>query len=78
MKIKSHSGTKKRVKVRKSGTVMVQKSCKNHLLVNKSKGGKAAFPNGKPVDPTMMTAIRRLLPGKVRLKKARKEQPVAA
>ncbi len=65
MKMKSHSGLKKRVKVKKSGTVMVQKSAKNHLLSNKSKKQKKAYPNGMPVHPTMMSAVRRLLPGKV-------------
>lgn len=71
MKIKSHSGTKKRVKVRKSGTVMVQKSARNHLLINKSKKQKGSFINGMPVHPTMMVSLRRQLPGKVTLKKNR-------
>ena len=55
---------KKRVKVRKSGTVMVQKSCKRHLLVNKSKGQKKAFLNGYPVHPTKMRVLRKMMPGK--------------
>ena len=42
MKQKTHSGLKKRIKVRKSGTLTVSKSCKRHLLSNKSKGQKAA------------------------------------
>jgi len=69
MKQKSHSGLKKRVKVRKSGTARVQKSCKNHLLSNKSKKQKKMDNNGKEIDPTRMQSIRRLLPGKVTLKK---------
>ena len=48
MKQKTHSGLKKRIKVRKSGTLSVQKSCKRHLLSNKSKGQKAAGKCGLP------------------------------
>jgi len=63
-KQKSHSGLKKRVKVRKSGTVSVQKSCKNHLLANKSKGQKKLHKSGMPLEKTKVKAIRKLLPGK--------------
>ena len=66
-KQKSHSGAKKRVKVRKSGKAMVQKPCKNHLLMSKSKRQKDANPDGLPLHPTRAKAIRRLLPGKVQL-----------
>ena len=66
MKQKSHSGLKKRIKVRKSGTVMAQKSCRNHLLSNKSKGQKNKGSSGYPVHPTKIKAIKRLLPGKVK------------
>lgn len=65
MKQKTHSGLKKRVKVRKSGTVSVQKSCKNHLLSNKSKRQKKSFLGGMPINPTKMRAVRRLMPGKI-------------
>jgi large subunit ribosomal protein L35 len=65
MKAKTHSGTKKRVKVRKSGVVMVQKSCKKHLLSNKSKRQKKSFLSGMPVSATRAQSIRRLLPGKI-------------
>ncbi len=73
MKQKHHSGLKKRVKIRKSGTVTVEKSCKNHLLSNKSKRQKKAFSGGMPVSKTRFKALRRLLPGAVSLKKNRKE-----
>ena len=66
MKQKTHSGAKKRIKVRKSGTISVQKSCKRHLLLNKSKKQKKAFASGYPVDPTRMYALRKLMPGKVK------------
>lgn len=77
MKIKAHSGTKKRIKVRKSGTVMVQKAAKRHLLINKSKKQKGSFPSGMPVNATQMVALRRLLPGKVTLKRAKKAEVAA-
>ncbi len=69
MKQKTHSGLKKRIKVKKSGTVMVQKSCKNHLLSNKSKKMKKSHLSGMPVCKTKMQSLRRLMPGTVVLKK---------
>lgn len=66
MKAKSHSGAKKRVKVRSSGTISVRKSCKNHLLSDKSKRAKNASPFGMAVDQTKLVALRRLLPGQVK------------
>lgn len=69
MKQKSHSGLKKRVHVKKSGTVMVQKAGKKHLLSNKSKRQKKSFPGGLHVDSGRMQSLRRLLPGIVKLKK---------
>ncbi len=74
MKQKHHSGLKKRVKIRKSGTVTVDKSCKNHLLSNKSKRQKKSFLGGMPVCKTRVKALRRLLPGAVPLKKTQKEE----
>lgn len=71
MKQKSHSGLKKRVRIKKSGTVMVQKACKQHLLSNKSKRQKKSFPGGLHVDSGRMQSLRRLLPGIVKLKKVR-------
>jgi large subunit ribosomal protein L35 len=40
MKQKSHSGTKKRVKLTGSGKIRMEKGSKRHLLVNKSKRQK--------------------------------------
>lgn len=65
MKQKTHSGLKKRVKVRKSGTVMVQKSCQRHLLDNKSKKQKKLNKSGMPVPAGRRQSLRRLMPGKV-------------
>lgn len=67
MKQKSHSGLKKRLKIKKSGVLMVEKSAKRHLLSNKSKRQKAAFPGGMHVHATKLKAIRRLMPGKAQL-----------
>ncbi len=72
MKQKSHSGLKKRVRVKSSGVAMVNKSCKNHLLSNKSKRQKKAFSSGMPIASTKLKAIRRLLPGLVTLKSSAK------
>lgn len=68
MKIKSHSGLKKRVKIRKSGKVMMQKPCRKHLLSDKSKSQKKSFRSGFPLHKTQLKAVRRLLSGKVNLR----------
>lgn len=73
MKQKNHSGLKKRVKVRKSGTVTVDKSCKNHLLSNKSKRQKKSYSGGMPVPKGKFKALRRLLPSRVKLSKNSEE-----
>jgi len=64
MKLKSHSATKKRVKYTGSGKIRLQKSCRNHLLINKSKKQKKAFPGGKPTSPGNIAQIANLLPYK--------------
>lgn len=71
MKLKTHSGAKKRLKVRKSGKVMSEKSAKNHLLSNKSKGQKEAFKFGMPLHSTRVRQVRRMMPGKVQLQARR-------
>ena len=65
MKQKAHSGAKKRIKVRKSGSLMVEKASRRHLLINKSKGQKSKGKTGLKIDPTKMQAVRRMLPDKV-------------
>ena len=79
MKQKTHSGLKKRVKVKKSGTVMVQKPCKKHLLDNKSKKQKRAYKSGMPVTLEQRETLRKLMPGKVGTAKVKKvEAPAMA
>jgi len=62
MKQKTHSGLKKRIKVRKSGTASFRKSSKNHLLDSKSKRQKKSCPSGMPIDATQMGRVKKLLP----------------
>ncbi len=62
MKLKSHSASKKRVKITGSGKLRFQKSAKQHLLINKSKRQKKAFKGGKPVFSGVEQSFRRLLP----------------
>jgi large subunit ribosomal protein L35 len=62
MKLKSHSATKKRVKITGSGKVRLQKSAKQHLLINKSKRQKKALPGGKETSSGNVKNIRILLP----------------
>lgn len=61
MKQKTHSGTKKRIEVRKSGLLMAQKSCRNHLLSNKSKRQKKMYKSGMPVTKTQLRTVKKLV-----------------
>ncbi len=78
MKQKSHSGAKKRIKVKKSGKAVMEKSCRNHLLINKSKRQKKSHSSGMPISPSRMKALRRLLPGKVQVQGKRVETTAEA
>lgn len=42
-KLKTHSGTKDRVRITKNGKVLVRHSSKNHLLQHKSAARKRTF-----------------------------------
>ncbi len=64
MKLKSHSSTKKRIKFTGTKKIRLQKSCKNHLLINKSKRQKNAYPGGKPTTLGNEANIIKLLPYK--------------
>ena len=64
MKLKSHSATKKRVKFTGKNKIRLQKSCRNHLLINKSKRQKNLFPGGKPTSSGNEANIEKLLPYK--------------
>lgn len=71
MKQKTHSGLKKRVRVKNNGkgAVMTEKSCKRHLLSNKSKSQKKSHGSGYLVNPTRLKAIRKLMPGRISVKR---------
>jgi large subunit ribosomal protein L35 len=62
MKAKTHSGTKKRVKVRGNKKMTMQKSCKRHLLSNKSKTQKKAGKGGVTPCKGNVANLRKLLP----------------
>ncbi len=61
MKQKSHSGAKKRVKITGKGTFIVEKSCKNHLLVNKSKRQKKLNNKGKVAEAPQQKLLVKLI-----------------
>jgi len=61
MKHKSNSGAKKRVRKTGTGKYMFQKSCKNHLLVNKSKRQKKLYNKGMPANNTETKILKKLL-----------------
>jgi large subunit ribosomal protein L35 len=61
MKQKTHSGTKKRVKVTGTGKIMFQKACKNHLLSSKSKRQKKFGRLGIQASAGMAKKLARLL-----------------
>lgn len=73
MKQKTHSGLKKRVRVKKNGkgAVMVQKSCKRHLLSNKSKSQKKSHGSGYHVNPSRLRSVRKLMPGRISVRRVR-------
>lgn len=62
MKLKSHSGAKKRVKINGKGKKFLQKAGKRHLLTNKSRRQKNFNSKGAPVDYTDLQRLNRLLP----------------
>ncbi|MBU1152165.1 50S ribosomal protein L35 [Patescibacteria group bacterium] len=61
MKQKTHSGLKKRIKKTGSGKLMVEKSCKRHLLDNKSKKQKKLGKGGIAVNPSRLKSVKKLL-----------------
>lgn len=62
MKLKTHSGTKKRVKVSGNKKLFFDRSNKRHLLINKSKRQKKLHPLGHPVHKSDDAKLRKLLP----------------
>ncbi|PIV90650.1 50S ribosomal protein L35 [Candidatus Gracilibacteria bacterium CG17_big_fil_post_rev_8_21_14_2_50_48_13] len=62
MKLKTHSGAKKRIRITGSGKAMFQKSAKRHLLTNKSKKAKSRDKNGIIVSSAHKKRLKKLLP----------------
>ncbi len=61
-KIKTRSSAKKRVKITGSGKIRLQKSAKNHLLINKSKRQKKLAKGGKATSRGNEANIKLMLP----------------
>jgi large subunit ribosomal protein L35 len=62
MKAKTHSGVKKRAKITGSGKIILPKSAKRHLLMNKSKKAKGRNKYGVVLDPSNNRSVKRSLP----------------
>lgn len=62
MKLKTHSGAKKRVRITGTGKIMVDKTGKRHLLSQKSKKAKGRDKYGKVLSSANMTAAKASLP----------------
>lgn len=62
MKVKTHSGTKKRVRTTANGKLKVNKAGKRHLLVQKSKRAKKMAGKNQDVPETRAHIIKKLLP----------------
>lgn len=61
MKLKTHKGTKKRVKLSSKGKIMFNKAAHRHLLVNKSKRQKQLAFGGHAGHHSDETKIKQLL-----------------
>ena len=62
MKLKSHSGTTKRIRRTGTGKLVRQKAGRRHLLTGKGRDRKRRLSGTVPVPKTMTLAINRLLP----------------
>jgi large subunit ribosomal protein L35 len=62
MKLRSHSSTKKRVKITGRGKLKLRKSAKKHLLAQKSKRQKKVHKYGKSTTLKNERNLRRMLP----------------
>lgn len=61
-KQKTRKSAAKRVKVTGSGKIRLQKSAKNHLLINKSKRQKKLNPGGQATNKGNEKNIKLMLP----------------
>ncbi len=62
MKLKTHSGAKKRIKITGTGKFILDKTAKRHLLKNKSSKAKGRDKYGKVVSVTNELECRVSLP----------------
>ncbi|EKE29272.1 MAG: hypothetical protein ACD_2C00197G0013 [uncultured bacterium (gcode 4)] len=62
MKAKTHSGAKKRVKVTGTGKYIMEKSCKRHLLSDKSKKAKGRGKYGLVTNAANDRSLKQSLP----------------
>lgn len=60
-KLKTHSGTKNRVRVTKKGKVLARKSMRNHFLQKKSASRKRGLAGAKSVEGKSAKSIKRNL-----------------
>ena len=60
-KLKTHSGTKDRIRVTKNGKVLVRKSGGNHFLENKSMARKRTYAGFKELTGSTKRNIKRKL-----------------
>ena len=61
-KMKSHSGTKKRIKITKSGIAKKTVANRAHKLTGKSSRRKMALKGASYVDSANSAAVKKLLP----------------
>lgn len=62
MKLKTHSGAKKRVRITGTGKMFFDKACKRHLLSQKSRKAKGRDKYGHEIHDTNMRAAHASLP----------------
>jgi large subunit ribosomal protein L35 len=60
-KLKTHSGTKDRVRITKNGKVLRRHSTGNHLLQKKSASRKRRFAGVQALDATQVKSVKRNL-----------------
>ncbi|MHB1417619.1 MAG: 50S ribosomal protein L35 [Chloroflexota bacterium] len=61
-KLKTHKGTAKRMRVTGTGKLLRMKGLRSHLRRNKSARTKRLFDEMIPVDKTMTSKVRKLIP----------------
>jgi len=60
-KLKTHSGSKDRIRVTKTGKVLGRKSCGNHFLEKKSMARKRTYAGFKEISGTSKRNVKRKL-----------------